>query len=59
MTMHKDWQGIATERSGAIKEVRLGAPDVMEAYSSMVRAATHEGPLDPKTKNLIARAISL
>ena len=57
--MHKDWQGMATELSGAIKEVRLGAPDVMKAFSAMARAATQEGVLDTKTKELIALAISV
>ncbi len=57
--MHKDWQGMAKELSGAIKEVRLGAPDVMKAFSAMARAATQEGVLDTKTKELIALAISV
>jgi AhpD family alkylhydroperoxidase len=56
--MHKDWPKMATELSGAIKEVRLGTPDVMAAFSAMA-AATKAGALDAKTKELIALAISV
>jgi len=57
--MHKDWQKMATELSGAIKEVRLGTPEVTKAFSTMARAATEAGVLDAKTKELIALAISV
>ena len=57
--MHKDWPEMATELSGAIKEVRLGAPEVMKAFSAMARAATQAGALDEKTKELIALAIAV
>lgn len=57
--MHKDWPKMATELSGAIKEVRLGTPEVMKAFSAMAAAATEAGVLDAKTKELIALAISV
>ncbi|WP_404710484.1 carboxymuconolactone decarboxylase family protein [Sphingomonas sp. MMS24-J13] len=57
--MHKDWPAIAAELTGAIKEVRLGSPEVMKAFSAMARAATQAGVLDTKTKELIALAISV
>ncbi len=57
--MHKDWPKMATELSGAIKEVRLGTPEVMKAFSAMAEAATRAGALDTKTKELIALAISV
>ncbi|WBX85814.1 carboxymuconolactone decarboxylase family protein [Sphingosinicella microcystinivorans] len=57
--MHKDWPQIATELSGSIKEVRLGTPEVMKAFSAMAKAATDAGALDAKTKELIALAISV
>ena len=57
--MHKDWPAIADQLSGAIKEVRLGSPEVMKAFSAMARAATEAGMLDAKTKELIALAISV
>ena len=57
--MHKDWKAMAGELSGAIKEVRLGSPDVMKAFSAMAQAATAGGAVDAKTKELIAIAIAV
>ena len=57
--MHKDWPAMASELSGAIKEVRLGTPDVMKAFSAMAQAATKGGAVDAKTKELIAIAIAV
>lgn len=57
--IHKDWPGIATELNAAIKEVRLGTPEVMKAFSAMAAAATQAGTLDARTKELIALAISV
>ncbi|MFN3423955.1 MAG: carboxymuconolactone decarboxylase family protein [Novosphingobium meiothermophilum] len=56
---HKDWPQMAAELSGAIKQVRLGSPDVMKAFSSMAQAATRPGALDGRTKELIALAIAV
>ena len=56
--MNHDWPQMAKELSGAIKEVRLGTPEVMKAFSEMAAAATKSGALDTKTKELIARAIA-
>jgi AhpD family alkylhydroperoxidase len=44
--MHKDWPTMASELSGAIKEVRLGTPEVMKAFSAMAQAATKGGAVD-------------
>ena len=57
--MHKDWPGMADELNVAIKEVRLGAPEVMKAFSAMAQAATKGGAVDAKTKELIALAIAV
>jgi AhpD family alkylhydroperoxidase len=57
--MHKDWPTMASELSGAIKEVRLGTPEVMKAFSAMAQAATKGGAVDAKTKELIAIAIAV
>ncbi|MGB5076333.1 MAG: carboxymuconolactone decarboxylase family protein [Sphingorhabdus sp.] len=57
--MHKNWPEMANELSGAIKEVRLGSPEVMKAFSAMAQAATKEGVIDAKTKELIAIAIAV
>ncbi|MDE2410160.1 MAG: carboxymuconolactone decarboxylase family protein [Sphingomonadales bacterium] len=50
---------MAKELSGAIKEVRLGTPEVMKAFSATAAAATGPGVLDAKTKGLIALAIAV
>ncbi|CCW18550.1 hypothetical protein EBBID32_29040 [Sphingobium indicum BiD32] len=50
--MHKDWPEMAAQLTGAIKEVRLGSPEVTTAFSAMARAATEAGTLDTKTKEL-------
>lgn len=57
--MHKDWPQMATELTAAIKEVRLGAPEVTKAFSAMAQAATKGGALDTKTKELIALGIAV
>ena len=57
--MHKDWPRIATELSAAVKEVRVGAPDAMKAFSALARAALEPKALPTKTKELIALAISV
>jgi len=57
--MHKDWPEMAAQLSGAIKQVRLGSPEVTKAFSAMAKAATEAGALDSKTKELIALAISV
>lgn len=57
--MHKDWPAMAAELSAAIKEVRLGAPEVTKAFSAMAQAATKGGALDTRTKELIALAIAV
>ena len=57
--MNKDWPQMASDLTGAIKEVRLGTPDVMKAFSAMAQAATKPGALDSKTKELIALGIAV
>ena len=57
--MHKNWVGMTTELSGALREVRAGAPDVMKGFSALAQAALKAGALDQKTKELIALAISV
>ena len=57
--MNKNWPEMAKDLSGAIREVRLGAPEVMKAFSAMAAAATAGGTLDTRTKELIALAIAV
>jgi AhpD family alkylhydroperoxidase len=57
--MNKNWIDMTTEMSGAVREVRAGAPDVMKGFSVLAQAALKAGALDTKTKELIALAISV
>lgn len=50
---------MARDLSQAIKEVRLGTPEVMKSFSAMAKAATEGGALDVKTKELMALAIAV
>ena len=52
--MHKNWPEMTVELSGAIRELRGGAPDVMKAFSGIAQAALKANALDTKTKELIA-----
>ncbi len=57
--MHKNWPEMTTELSGAIRELRGGAPEVMKAFSGLARAALEAKALDTKTKELIALGIAV
>ncbi|PWC83430.1 carboxymuconolactone decarboxylase [Azospirillum sp. TSH100] len=57
--MHKNWPQMTGELSGAIRELRGGAPDVMKAFSGMAQAALKANALDTKTKELIALGIAV
>ncbi len=45
--------------SGRLATLRLNVPDVMKSFSDLGRAATANGALDKKTKELIALALSV
>jgi AhpD family alkylhydroperoxidase len=57
--MHKDWKSGNQTLSKAIGEYRKNAPEVASAFSALASAATAEGTLSPKTKELIALAIGI
>ncbi len=57
--MHKDWPQMTGELSGAIRELRGGAPEVMRAFSGMAQAALKADALDTRTKELIALGIAV
>ena len=57
--MYKDWPQMAAELSGALKEVRIGSPDTMKAFSALARAALEPKALDGKTKELLALGIAV
>ena len=57
--MSKNYPEMATDLSASIGRLRKGIPDTMKGFSAMAAAATRDGFLDPKTKELIATAIGV
>ena len=57
--MNHDWQRMTVDMSGAVKELRLGSPEVMKGFSAMARAALDPKALDTKTKELVALGIAV
>jgi len=57
--MTNDWPELAKALSADLRNLRIGAPDVMKAFSAMATTAGAPGALDAKTKELIALAVSV
>lgn len=57
--MHKNWVEVAKTLSAGMKPLRGGIGDTMAAFSSLATAATKDGALDAKTKELLAVAIAI
>ncbi len=57
--MHKDWKEITGTLSGAMADVRKGIPEVAKAFGALASAATADGAMDKRTKELVALAISI
>ena len=57
--MYKDWPNIASELTGAVKQMRIGVPETMKAFTALAQAATQPKALDTKTKELIALGIAV
>ncbi len=57
--MYKDWQQTANDLSGAVRSLRKGDPDAMQAFSALAQAALKPAALDVKTKELISLAIAV
>ena len=57
--MYQDWLNLTSGMSPALKELRLGAPETMKAFSALAKAALEPKALDTKTKELIALAIAV
>ena len=58
-TMSKDYKHITHSISRALGAFKKDRPDVMEAFSALAQAASKEGALDKKTKELIALALGV
>ena len=57
--MTKLYKEITTDISSSLAKLRKEIPDVMNAFSSLSQAATKDGVLDKKTKELIALALGV
>lgn len=57
--MTTDYPELANDLSQSIGRLRKGIPETMKGFSQMAAAATKDGALDPKTKELIALAIGV
>ncbi|WP_218311503.1 carboxymuconolactone decarboxylase family protein [Alteromonas antoniana] len=57
--MSKSYPDITQRISANMKSLRNDISDTMQGFSAMARAATEDGVLDKKTKELIALAIGV
>lgn len=57
--MSKNWPEILKGMSGASRGLGKANPGVMQAFGGLAAAATADGTLDKKTKELMAVAISI
>jgi AhpD family alkylhydroperoxidase len=57
--MHIDWDALIAELRDPLRELRVGAADVMKQFSGIAQAALKTNALDTKTKELIALAVSV
>ena len=57
--MPKDYKQITKDISGSLAKLRAEAPEMMKGFSDLAAAATKDGALDKKTKELIALALGV
>jgi AhpD family alkylhydroperoxidase len=57
--MSKSYREITTDVSRTLAKLRADIPDTTNGFSALARAATKDGALDKKTKELIAMALSV
>lgn len=57
--MLNNWTDYLKSLSPQLRELRMGAPDVMKGFSAIAQSALKPNALDTKTKELIALAISV
>ncbi len=57
--MSKSYKDITNDLSNNLKNLRPSIADTMKGFSAMAQAATADGALDKKTKELIALAIGV
>lgn len=57
--MSKIYKEVIQDSSTALGKLRKEMPDVMTAFGALAQAATKEGALDKKTKELLALALGV
>jgi AhpD family alkylhydroperoxidase len=57
--MEKNYADITRRISGDLKKLRNDIPETMQAFSALAKAATRDGALNKKTKELIALSIGI
>ncbi len=57
--MSKSYKDITKRVSGQLAKFRTDMPDVMKGFGGLAQAATRDGALDKKTKELIATALGV
>jgi len=57
--MTKNYSAITRSVSNALATLRADTPDVTKAFSALAHAASRDGALDRKTKELIALALGV
>jgi len=57
--MTKNYADITRRISGDLKKLRKDIPDVMQGFSALAQAASRDGALDKKTKELMALALGV
>lgn len=57
--MSKNYKEITKSISDSLAKLRKDIPDLMSGFSGLAQAATKDGALDKKTKELIALALGI
>ncbi|WP_256808182.1 carboxymuconolactone decarboxylase family protein [Bradyrhizobium sp. Bra64] len=57
--MDKNYVDITRNISANLRKLRSDIPNTMKGFSALAHAATHDGALDKKTKELIALALGV
>ena len=57
--MEKNYPEICKDISNNLRKLRKDIPDTMQGFSALAAAATRDGALDKKTKELIALALGV
>lgn len=57
--MDKNYPEITRQISANMKKLRSDIPDIMKGFAALAQAATRDGALDKKTKELIALALGV